>query len=174
MTAPARQIRTEDDPAAELLELFYPIHYKGGLALEDVLRRGRLSRKQVAILWLIRSEGEDGRRMRRKDIEQVIQSWFEVSSSAITKALRGMARPPLGLVQVLEDPHSGREKQILLTPKGERFLSAMVAEGREFLQQIVGQIPEELVKTGIEFLGQATAAFERVRAASVTRNGKGQ
>ncbi len=174
MAATARQARTEEDPATELLELFYPIHYKGGLALEDVLRRGQLTRKQVAILWLIRSEGEDGRRMRRKDIEQVIQGWFEVSSSAITKALRSMARPPLGLVQVLEDPHSGREKQILLTLKGERFLSAMVAEGREFLQRIVEQLSEAEVRSGIQFLRRSTTAFERVRMASPVPHAKRQ
>jgi hypothetical protein len=41
-----------------------PFHYKGGMALEDALRCGQLSRKQVAILWLIRSEGEQAKRMR--------------------------------------------------------------------------------------------------------------
>jgi len=160
------------DLAAELLEFFYPIHYQGEMALEDALRGGVLTRKQAAILWLIRSEGAQGRCMRRKDIERLMQNWFEVSSPAITKAIRGMARPPLSLVQVIEDPHSGREKQMLLTAKGERFLLNMVARGQQFLQQIVEQIPEELVKTGVEFLRHATAAFERVRAAAVARNGK--
>jgi DNA-binding MarR family transcriptional regulator len=172
MTATAApQIRTENDPAAELLDLFYPIHYKGGLTLEDVMRRGQLSRKQVAILWLIRSEGENGRQMRRKDIEQVIQSWFEVSSSTITKALHGMARPPLGLVRILDNPHSGREKQVLLTSKGERFLSAMVTEGREFEQRIVEQLSETEVREGIRFLRKAVAIFERARAERPLRNG---
>jgi DNA-binding MarR family transcriptional regulator len=172
MAASAQQTQTDSDPATELLELFYPVHYKGGLALEDVMRRGQLTRKQVAILWLIRSEGQESRRMRRKDIEQVIQTWFEVSSSAITKALRGMARPPLSLVQLVEDPQSGREKQILLTPKGERFLAAMMAEGREFLQRIVEQLSEEEVKSGIQFLRRSTTAFERARAEGAIRNGK--
>ena len=174
MTASARQASGTADPAAELLELFYPVHYKGGMALEDAMRGGRLSRKQVAILWLIRSEGGQGRRMRRKEIERLIQTWFEVSSSAITKALRGMARPPLSLVQVVEDPRSGREKQVLLTAKGERFLLTMVAHGQQFLQRIVEQLAEETVSNGIEFLRQATAAFERVRAENAARNGKGR
>jgi len=172
MAATARQLSKAGDSAAELLELFYPVHYKGGMALEDAMRGGHLTRKQVAILWLIRSEGEQGRRMRRKEIERLIQTWFEVSSSAITKALRGMARPPLGLVQVIEDPQSGREKQILLTPKGERFLHSMVTEGQRFLRQIVEQLPEEVVGSGIEFLRRSTAAFEHARARSVARNGK--
>ena len=85
-----------------------------------------------------------------------------------------MARPPLSLVQVVEDPRSGREKQVLLTAKGERFLLTMVAHGQQFLQRIVEQLAEETVSNGIEFLRQATAAFERVRAENATRNGKGR
>src|SRR5256886_14168780 len=171
MTAVAYKLSAAENPAAVLLEFFYPFHYKGGMALEDALRCGQLSRKQVAILWLIRSEGAQGKRMRRKDIERSIQTWFEVSSSAITKALRSMARPPLSLVQVVEDPRSGREKQVLLTAKGERFLLTMVAHGQQFLQRIVEQLAEETVSNGIEFLRQATAAFERVRVENAARNG---
>ncbi|MGE0822716.1 MAG: MarR family winged helix-turn-helix transcriptional regulator [Candidatus Binatia bacterium] len=172
MTAVAYTLSAEDNPAAALLEFFYPMHYKGGMALEDALRCGQLSRKQVAILWLIRSEGEQGKRMRRKDIERSIQTWFEVSSSAITKALRSMARPPLSLVQLIEDPRSAREKQVLLTPKGERFLSTMVAEGLKFEQQIVDQLTPEEVRNGIHFLQRAMAALEHALAQSAGRTGK--
>jgi len=100
------------------------------MALEDAMRDGQLTRKQVAILWLIRSEGERGCRMARKEIARLLTTWFEISSSAITKALRSMARPPLSLLQVREDPQSGREKQVLLTAKGERFLLTMIAQGQ--------------------------------------------
>ena len=172
MTAVAYRLDAEENPAAVLLEFFYPFHYKGGMALEDALRCGQLSRKQVAILWLIRSEGEQGKRMRRKDIERSIQTWFEVSSSAITKALRGMARPPLSLVQITEDPQSAREKQVRLTPKGERFLATMVAEGQRFEQQIVDQLTPEEVRFGIHFLQRAMAAVEHTLSQSTGRNGK--
>lgn len=174
MKATAHKVQGGEDLAAELLEFFYPIHYQSEMALEDALRGGVLTRKQAAILWLIRSEGEQGRRMRRKDIERLMQNWFEISSPALTKALRSMARPPLSLVQVVEDPQSGREKQVLLTPKGERFLLNMVARGQQFLQKIVEQLPEDLVKTGIEFLSQAMQAFARVRATPVVRHDKGR
>jgi DNA-binding MarR family transcriptional regulator len=111
--------------ATELLELFYPIHYQGTMAVEDAMR-GELTRKQAAILWLIRSAGtENGRCIRRKEIVMRLQDWFDVSSPAITQALRRMARPPLGLVRLVEDSDSGREKRVLLTPKGERFISTM-------------------------------------------------
>lgn len=171
MTAVAYNLSTEENPAAVLLEFFYPFHYKGGMALEDALRCGQLSRKQVAILWLIRSEGEQGKRMRRKDIERSIQTWFEVSSSAITKALRSMARPPLSLVQIVEDPQSAREKQVLLTAKGERFLGTMVTEGQQFLQKILEQLTPEEVRNGIHFLERSIAVQERLLSQGLGRNG---
>src|SRR5213592_4482062 len=174
MTAIARQASGTANPAAALLELFYPVHYKGGMALEDAMRGGRLSRKQVAILWLIRSEGGQGRRMRRKEIERLIQTWFEVSSSAITKALRSMARPPLSLVQIVEDSQSAREKQVRLTPKGERFLATMVAAGQKFEQQIVDQLTPEEVSFGIHFLERAMAALEHTLSQSAGPAGKGR
>ncbi|MGH7880828.1 MAG: hypothetical protein ACREQD_15235, partial [Candidatus Binataceae bacterium] len=49
----------------ELLELFYPVHYKTGIAFEDAMRGDKLTRKQTAILWLIHSEGVEKRQMRR-------------------------------------------------------------------------------------------------------------
>jgi DNA-binding MarR family transcriptional regulator len=150
--------------AAELLELFYPIHYRGNMAVEDAMR-GELTRKQAAILWLIRSAGSDGGRcMRRKDIVSRLQDWFEVSSPAVTQALRRMARPPLELVRLIEDADSGREKRVLLTSKGQRSLVMMVERGRGFLQKVVEQLPEEQVRAGVEFLRAGVNAFERVHA----------
>jgi DNA-binding MarR family transcriptional regulator len=144
----------------ELLELFYPVHYKTGIAFEDAMRNGQLTRKQTAILWLIHSEGIDRRQMRRKAIERSLQTWFEVSSSAITKALRGMSRSPLSLLKIIEDPDSAREKQVLLTAKGEKFVQMMVAEGRRMIHGIVAQLTEAEVDGGILYLRKATSALE--------------
>jgi DNA-binding MarR family transcriptional regulator len=157
--------------AAELLELFYPIHYRGTMALEDAMR-GKLTRKQAAILWLIRSAGtENGRCMRRKEIVVRLQDWFDVSSPAITQALRRMARP-LGLVRLAEDPMSAREKQVFLTSKGERFIATMAAQGQVFLQQVTQQLPEDQLSRGIEFLRAGVAAFERIhRRNSLSQKG---
>jgi DNA-binding MarR family transcriptional regulator len=146
----------------ELLELFYPVHYKTGIAFEDVMRNGQLTRKQTAILWLIHSEGIDRRRMRRKEIERLLQTWFEVSSSAITKALRGMSRPPLGLIKIVEDPDSAREKQVLLTAKGEKFVQMMVAQGRRLIRRVVAELTEAEVDAGIVYLRKASDAMEHV------------
>lgn len=166
------RIQPKKTLAVELLELFYPVHYKGGMALEDAMRGKQLTRKQVALLWLIRSEGEQGKRMARKEIERLLSTWFEVTSSAITKALRNMARPPLSLVQISEDPRSGREKQVLLTAKGERFLDAMLTQGQEFLQAIVEQLSEEEVRDGIRFLRKAVTIFAQLRTAQTANNNR--
>lgn len=161
--------------AADLLELFYPVHYKSNMALEDAMR-GRLTRKQAAIVWLIRSEGMNGQGMRRKDIERLLQDWFDVSSPAITKALRAMARPPLELVRVIESADSGREKRVFLTPKGERFLRRMVERGRNFLLEILRRLAERLpdreIDYGINFLREGVAASERIGAQRAERREK--
>jgi DNA-binding MarR family transcriptional regulator len=144
----------------ELLELFYPVHYKTGIAFEDAMRGGKITRKQTAILWLIHAEGVDQRQMRRKDIERSLQTWFEVSSSAITKALRGMSRAPLNLLRIVEDPDSAREKQVLLTAKGEKFLQMMVADGRRLIHRMVEQLTDEEIDGGIVYLRKITSGFE--------------
>jgi len=157
--------------AAELLELFYPIHYRGNMAVEDAMR-GRLTRKEAAIIWLIRSAGEDGSEMRRKEIVARLQDWFDVSSPAVTKALRHMARPPLSLVRLVEDAASGREKRVRLTPQGQRFVLGMITRGRDFLHKVVEQLPDEQVRDGIDFLRAGVAAYERVHAQAANANGR--
>lgn len=163
---PALAPHTHVQPAvaAELQEFFYPIHYQIGMALEDALRGGLLTRKQSAILWMIRSAGEGGRSMRRKDIVQSMQSWFEVTNSGLSKAIRGMARPPLILVEITEDPRSAREKLITLTPKGEQFVAAMAERGEVFLHDIVQHLSADVTRGGIEYFRQLTAVFSQSRA----------
>ena len=150
-----------NERAQDFLELFFPIHYTLGMALEDALRIDVLSRKQVAILWLIRCESEGARSMRRKDIQRLLTEWFEISSPSVSKALRAMSRPPLSLVRVLEDPRSGREKQVALTPKGEQFLSAMTERGRAFFAPIITDLSVKEAGEGLRFLQNVTAILER-------------
>jgi DNA-binding MarR family transcriptional regulator len=160
--------------AADLLELFYPIHYRGNMAVEDAMR-GELTRKQAAIMWLIRSAGNDnGRSMRRKEIVARLQDWFDITSPAVTQSLRQMANPPFGLVRLVEDAHSAREKTVILTAKGERFLAGMVERGRDFLRQLVMQLPEDQVSGGVEFLRAAIGAYEQVQATVLEGNGGGR
>src|SRR4051794_10921148 len=109
---PAQRRSTPVSKSAEqFLDLFYPVHYKIGIGIEDAMRGGHLTRHQVAILWLIHVEGEAGVGIARKDIELLITRWFELGNSAISKALGVMSRAPLSLVEVHLHPSSGRERR---------------------------------------------------------------
>ncbi len=136
------------------LELFYPFHYRVGFAVEAALSGGNISRQQTVILWLIHSEGRDGRSMRRKDIECSITSWFEVTSSAISKAIRQMAQPEFGLVTIVEDPASGREKLVILTAKGERYIAAMIKNGVDHIAKIVSELSDDEIRSGLKFMSR--------------------
>ncbi|MBI3795401.1 MAG: winged helix DNA-binding protein [Deltaproteobacteria bacterium] len=151
----------EEDLAAALMSLFLPIHYRIGIGFEETLRCGQLSRKQVAILWLMRAEGGPEGGMRRKDIERLLASWFETSSSTITRSLAALARPPLKLVRVREDPDSGREKRVVLTPKGEQFLVGMTAEGRTFAQKLLDGMPRQEIREMVRLMQKAVGVLER-------------
>ncbi len=159
--AKATQADAWNDFPAEATALFLPIHYKIGMALEDALRCGQLSRKQVALLWLMRTEREADGHMRRKDLERLLASWFETSSPTITRALRDMANAPLKLVRLVEDPDSGREKQVILTPKGERFLHTMEEEGKKFLQPFLAQMPPAESRELLRLLRKGVSLFEK-------------
>lgn len=155
-----QQKTSGEDLATDLMNLFLPVHYRIGVGFEETLRCGQLSRKQVAILWLIRAEGEPAGRMRRKDIERLLASWFETSSSTITRALAALARAPLKLVRVSEDPDSGREKRVELTPKGEQFLGSMNAEGRTFTKVLLDGMPEQEIREMVRLMRKAIAILE--------------
>lgn len=146
---------------AQFLDLFYPIHYTLGMALEAALRMNILNRKQVAILWLIRYQSDDGRSMRRKQVQRLLREWFEVSSPSISKALRSMSAPPLSLISIREDSQSAREKRVVLTTKGVQFLEAMTEQGQAFLSPIIKELAPEEANEGLRFLQRVTAILER-------------
>ena len=152
----APKTRAPVDAARQFLELYYPIHYQAGIGVEDALRGDNLSRHQVAVLWLIHSQGENGERMPRKAIVAALENWFEISNAAITKAVRSMADSPLELVLMHEDPNSGREKIIALTPKGKRHLADMIERATAYVQTIVDHMNDEQIVSGIAF-------FEKIR-----------
>ncbi|MEM7098663.1 MAG: MarR family winged helix-turn-helix transcriptional regulator [Pseudomonadota bacterium] len=145
------------DAAHQFLELYYPIHYRAGIGVEDALRGNELTRHQTAILWLIHSQGVEGRYMRRKDIVSALSDWFEISNAAITKALRGMSVAPLALVNQTEDPNSGREKIVTLTQQGEAHMVEMINRGTAYVQRIVDGLSDSQIVSGIDF-------FERISA----------
>ena len=153
-------VKVPNDAAHQFLQLYYPIHYKAGIGVEDALRGDDLSRHQTAILWLIHSEGVDGRQMNRKAIVTALGDWFEISNAAITKALRAMAEPPLALVKQEENPQSGREKVVSLTRKGERYLDEMIERGARYVQQIVDGLSDEQIVNGIDFFQRISTVID--------------
>lgn len=154
------RIIPHEDAPAEFLELFFPIHYTIGMTVEDTLRSSILTRQQTIILWLIRSEGENGTTMPRKEIVKSMSYWFELTSSAISKALRSLAKPPLGFVSISEDPNSGREKIIQLTPKGEKFLLQMMENGRQLIKRMTDAMTEEEVSKCIHSFKLVSKVFQ--------------
>jgi DNA-binding MarR family transcriptional regulator len=150
-TAKTRNARAPADAAKRFLEFYYPIHYKAGMRVEDAMRGGSLGRHQVAILWLIHSEGVEGRQMNRKDIERHLGAWFDISGAAITKAIRSMASAPLNLLTLEEAEHSGREKVVTLTRSGESFVKGMIGRGDAFIQRIIETMSDEEINQGLHF-----------------------
>jgi DNA-binding MarR family transcriptional regulator len=134
------------------LPLFYPFHYQVGSTIEKALRGRELTQHQTVILWIIHSEGEEGLTMRRKDIEQRISSWFDLTSSAISKALRSLARADLPYLQITEDPRSGREKLVTLTRDGQRAIENMIERTEAFIARIVEQLSDEEIRAGLLFM----------------------
>lgn len=160
---------TRMSAAAALMEFFYPVHYEIGTALEDVVRADLLSRQQAASLWLIRSQGEDGYWMRRKDIEANVRRWFEVTSAAVSRSLRGMMRPPLELIEIIESPQSGREKVVRLTPKGTAFLDAVAARATAVLAELIEEVSPELADSAIDYFSHLVRGFQRTQTRSRIR-----
>jgi DNA-binding MarR family transcriptional regulator len=150
--------------ATELMEFFYSVHYEIGTALEDVVRADVLSRQQAAILWLIRSQGDGGIRMRRKDIESNVRRWFEVTNAALSRSLRTMMHPPLALIEITEDPRSGREKLVALTPKGKAFVDSVATKAASVLAGLIADVPLDVVDHAISYFRHLIGTFRSSNA----------
>ena len=155
-----REIKKDNSLA--YLELFFPIHYRVGITIEDVLGSGTLTRQQTCILWMIHTRGEQGRVLKRKEIEQALLSWYEVTSSAVSKALRQLAKPPLNMLEIVEDPASGREKLIHLTDAGQTFIENAIDNGTELMHWMTSKLTDEEVKQGIHFLTRVSEIFDEL------------
>lgn len=150
ITANKDALRTTSPP--DFLRLFYPFHYQVGSTIESALRGKQLSQHQTVILWIIHSEGDRGKLMRRKDIELRISSWFDITSSAISKALRSLARAEMPYLEIREDPHSGREKLVTMTSEGQRQIQEMIKRSEAFIGKIVEELTAEEIHAGLLFM----------------------
>lgn len=156
-------MRTRKQANSEFLDLFFPIHYLVGIQIEDALRSGLLSRQQACILWTIRTKGDGGTQMRRKDVEKALSSWYEVTSSAVSKSLRALTRAPLDFLTMTEDPENGREKFVTLTPRGKQFVESMIRNGTALMDLMVERMTQEEIDSGIHFLSRVTDIYHEVQ-----------
>jgi DNA-binding MarR family transcriptional regulator len=167
--APKASVKAEksqlERDSAELLEILYFVHDKGISAIGATMR-GQLSRTQASILWLIRSEGEDARAMLRKEVARRLHNWFDLGSPAITTALQTLAEPPLRLVRLIGNADSGREKKVILTAKGERFVASMGVRGQRLVRELISDLEKSLsqeeIAVGLEFLRASVSFFQRI------------
>ena len=143
------------------LNIFFPIHYKAGNKLEQVMRSGTgLSRQQIIILLLILGEGQDNSKMARKRIETALSSWLEITSSSVSKAIRSLTTGNMALLTINESPESGREKTVQLTKKGDEFIRRLNASGVEYLQGLVNQLSDDEIAMVAHIFSRTYDIFE--------------
>ncbi len=149
--------------ARKFLDLYFPYHYEVGFAVERQMRDPRLTQLQNVVLWTLHSSGDKNHALPRKQIETILGPWFEVTSSAFSKALRGMMAPPLELLTLEEHPDSAREKLVSLSPAGLKAVNAMAKRGEKYIQRIVNELNAKEIGEGTRFMArvsQITSTFK--------------
>lgn len=162
MTSKKKHSQLRSESPSLFLDLFYPFHYKVGFTIEQALRGSLLTQQQTIILWTIHSEGENGRSMRRKDIEQRITGWFDVTSSAISKALRNMAKQEEPYLELSEDPRSGREKRVYLTDAGQSHIKEMIDRTETLISRIVTDLDDDEIEAGLLFMRKVSDIVDSI------------
>ncbi len=140
---------------SRFLDLYYPFHYEVGFAVERAMRDPRLTQLQNVILWTLHSSAEEGR-MPRKQLEAILGPWFEVTSSALSKAIRNLTAPPLDLLELRENPASAREKLLILTPNGQAAVNGMKKRGEKFIARITTELKRNEIAEGVNFLSRVS------------------
>ena len=133
------------------LDFFYRVHYRLGSNLEAAMCAGKVSRAQATVLALLSQEIGGGGTIRRKDVELRLGDWFETSNSNISKLLRDLARPPRAYIEQVENPLSGREKLISLTPAGMAFIESMRGEGYSYFEETLEHMTLDEMEQGFVF-----------------------
>jgi len=156
-TAAKAAKKTPTKAARNFLGLYFPYHYEVGFAVEREMRDPRLTQLQNVILWTLHSTGDEQHALPRKQIEAVLRPWFEVTSSAFSKALRSLMAPPLEFLTLSESPHSGREKLVTLSPTGVKAVQAMANRGESYIQRIVNELSAKEIAEGTRFMTRVSA-----------------
>lgn len=133
------------------IELFFPIHYQIGMALEASMCGRQLSRSQGAALLLIDAEADAQGRIAQKDLTRLMHEQQQLGTSGVSKILRELARAPLQLIEQKESAHSGREKVLSLTLQGIAVVDTMKQDGCAYLAQLFDHVPDTAMASGVNF-----------------------
>lgn len=128
---------------------------------------GRLDRHQTVIMWILRSESlrnEGSTAISRKDIVRMMTNWYDITSSSVSKALRALSKAPLNYIELEEDPNSGREKLITLTPAGEQHCEEMIASACNVIKRITENFSDEENKMGVYMFMRMDDEFSKIRS----------
>jgi DNA-binding MarR family transcriptional regulator len=147
--------KSKEQYAIELLAYFYPIHYQVNMVLEDFMR-GSLTRREAALLWLVYQEGGVDASLPRKLVVDKLQLWFEATSSHVTKILAHLESPKLGLVRVVNEHGSARDKRVGLTAQGRSLVRDMLRKGAT--HPLVTRMSDQEIRAGVAFFRKAYAA----------------
>ena len=156
---------TADSAPGLFLDFFYPIHYSIGMRVEaGLMACGKLDRNQTVIMWIMRSEFErDGRNaLPRKEIVARLTDWYDITSSSVSKALRALAKEPLQFIELIEDPNSGREKIVKITPAGEAHCREMIASANEVIRKITDNFSKEENQMGVFMFKRMDEEFSKI------------
>lgn len=135
----------------EFLDVFYQVHYRLGMNLEEAMCDSTVSRAQAAVLSLLASEIGEGGVIRRKEVERLLSEWFETSNSNVSKLLRDLTKAPTAFIEQKESPHSGREKVVSLTPQGLLFIKNMKNRGFEYFEEALAHMSIDEMERGAVF-----------------------
>jgi DNA-binding MarR family transcriptional regulator len=127
------------------------VHYRLGMELESAMCQGMVSRKHSAILWLVHSSADPDGWVSRKTIESNLSQWFEISNSNISRLIRELTSEPTLLLDLAENPNSGRERMLRLTDSGRRFVEGMIAAAVDYLGAKLGHLESDELAWGLRF-----------------------
>lgn len=142
--------------AAQLFEYFYVVHYQLNMVLEDVMR-GPLSRKEAALLFLLYAEGGKDGALPRKLVVDRLNSWFDATSSNVTKIIARLASAKVNLVLLTNVPGSARDKRISLSPKGSARIQSMLKKGEDYSELLLEGLTDEQIRAGLDFFRTASS-----------------
>lgn len=163
---------TPDNAPELFLDFFYPIHYSIGMKVEaGLMACGKLDRNQTVIMWILRSElaRSGSNSLQRKEIVARMTNWYDITSSSVSKALRALAKEPLGFIELSEDPNSGREKIVKITPSGEAHCKQMIASACEVIRKLTDNFTTQENQMGVFMFKRMDEEFSKIEPSAIEK-----